>query len=91
MIDSADNVTHSLPVTGPMRLNFSTDQPDAARLFVADLTQDLLGDWVVTQTWSATAQARGGNRITVVSDQEAGFKLIQKIANKKEKGGYQLL
>jgi len=28
MIDSADNVTHMLPVTGPLRLNFFTDQPD---------------------------------------------------------------
>ena len=91
MIDSADNVTHMLPVTGPLRLNFFTDQPELARLFVADLTQDLLGDWIVTQCWTGKPQARGGGRVTVVNDQEAGFKLIQKIAQKKEKGGYRLI
>jgi hypothetical protein len=91
MIDSADNVTHMLPVIGPMRLNFLTEQPDASRLFVADLTQDLLGDWIVTQLWSGKPQARGGGRTTVMSDQEAGFKLIQKIAQKKQKSGYRLL
>eukprot|EP01037_Dinobryon_pediforme_P021754 gene21754-22713_t len=72
MIDSADNVTHMLPVTGPMRLQFATDATDAAPLFVAELTQDLLGDWVVTQLWSGKPQARGGGRVTVVSDQDAG-------------------
>ncbi|WP_034296196.1 WGR domain-containing protein [Herbaspirillum sp. RV1423] len=91
MIDSADNVTHMLPVTGPMRLNFFTEQPDAARIFIADLTQDLLGDWIVTQSWTGKPQARGGGRVTVVSDQEAGFKMIQKIAQKKEKSGYRLI
>jgi len=91
MIDSADNVTHMLPVTGPMRLNFHTDQPDTARLFVADLTQDLLGDWIVTLSWTGKPQARGGGRVTVVNDQEAGFKMIQKIAQKKEKSGYRLI
>jgi hypothetical protein len=91
MIDSADNVTHMLPVTGPMRLNFFNSQPESARLFVADLQQDLLGDWIVTQCWSGKPQARGGGRVTVVNDQEAGFKMIQKIAQKKEKGGYRLI
>ncbi len=90
MIDSTDNVTHMLPVTGPLRLQFETDQPDAARVFVADLQQDLLGDWILTQLWSGKPQARGGGRRSVVSDQEAGFRLIQKIALKKEKSGYRL-
>jgi len=91
MIDSADNVTHMLPVTGPMRLQFATDATDAAPLFVAELTQDLLGDWVVTQLWSGKPQARGGGRVTVVSDQDAGFKMLQNIAQKKEKSGYRLI
>lgn len=84
MIDIADNVTHMLPVTGPMRLRFSDDA-------CADLTQDLLGDWIVTQTWIGKPQARGGGRVTMVSDQDAGFQLLQKIAKKKEKSGYRLI
>lgn len=91
MIDSADNVTHMLPVTGPMRLNFFTEKADAARLFSADLKQDLLGDWIVTLSWTGKPQARGGGRVTVVSDQDAGFKMIQKIAQRKEKSGYRLV
>ena len=91
MIDSADNVTHMLPVTGPMRLNFASDAPDAAPVFVVELLQDLLGDWLVTHSWSGKPQVRGGGRVTVVSDQDAGFQLLQKIAKKKEKSGYRLL
>jgi len=91
MIDSADNLTHMLPVTGPMRLNFASDAPDVADQFVAELSQDLLGDWIVTQFWSGKPQARGGGRVTVVSDQDAGFLLLQKIAQKKEKSGYRLI
>ena len=74
-----------------MRLQFATDATDAAPLFVAELTQDLLGDWVVTQLWSGKPQARGGGRVTVVSDQDAGFKMLQNIAQKKEKSGYRLI
>lgn len=90
MIDSSDNVTHMLPVTGPLHLHFLSDDPEESRVFVADLTQDLLGDWVVTQLWSGKPQMRGGGRVTVVSDQEAGFALIKKITKKKEKSGYRL-
>ena len=91
MIDSADNVTHMLPVTAAMRLCFASDEADGVHIFVAELMQDLLGDWVVTQTWNGKPQARGGGRVTVVSDQDAGFELLQKIAKKKGKNGYRLL
>lgn len=91
MIDSADNLTHMLPVSGPLRLQFLSEQAGAARMFVADLAQDLLGDWIVTLTWSGKTPLRGGGRVTVVSDQEAGFALLQKIARKKEKSGYRLM
>lgn len=90
MIDSADNFTHMLPVNGPLRLRFLSDDAGKAREFVADLAQDLLGDWIVTLSWSGRPQLRGGGRVTVVSDQEAGFSLLQKIARKKEKSGYRL-
>ena len=91
MIDSADTVTHMLPVTGPLRLQFAAEASDAAQLFIAELSQDLLGDWVVTQSWSGKPQARGGGRVTVVSDHDAGFQMLQKIAQKKEKSGYRLI
>ena len=91
MIDTADNVTHTLPVTEPMCLHLHSDLPDNAPLFTADLKQDLLGDWIVTQSWGGKTDTPGGGRITVVSDQEAGFKMLQKIVQKKQKTGYRLI
>lgn len=90
MIDSADNVTHMLPVNGPMRLCFTREQDDVTSNFVAELVQDLLGDWIVRQSWSGKPQAKGGGRETLVNDQDAGFKLLQQITKKKEKNGYRL-
>jgi len=90
MIDSADNVTHMLPVNGPMRLCFTSEREDVVSDFVAELVQDLLGDWIVRQSWTGKPQANGGGRVTVVSDQDAGFRLLQQITQKKEKNGYRL-
>ncbi|NUU03555.1 WGR domain-containing protein [Herbaspirillum robiniae] len=84
MIDSADNATHSLPVTGATRLHFS-DQ--ARTTFTVDLGQDLLGDWILTQTWGGSRQRGGGKRL-VVDGHEAGLQMLQKIAEKKERSGY---
>ena len=49
MIDSADHVTHALPVTVATRLHFTDGKTRA--IFTVDLVQDLLGDWVLTQAW----------------------------------------
>ncbi|MBP0600403.1 hypothetical protein J8I26_19995 [Herbaspirillum sp. LeCh32-8] len=84
MIDSADNATHPLPVTEATRLHFS----DSARsTFTVDLGQDLLGDWVLTQTWNASQQRGGGKRI-VVDGHEAGLVMLEKIARQKERSGF---
>lgn len=85
MIDSADNATHPLPVTEATRLHFSDD---ARSTFTVDLGQDLLGDWILTQTWNAAQKPRGGGRRLVVDGQEAGLVMLQKIARKKERNGY---
>ncbi|MFL9924193.1 hypothetical protein PQR62_07955 [Herbaspirillum lusitanum] len=85
MIDSADNATHSLPVTGPTRLHFSEGLRNT---FTVDLGQDLLGDWIITQSWSGLLQQRGGGKRLVVGDHETGLRMLQKIAQKKEKIGY---
>ncbi|MCA1326183.1 hypothetical protein [Herbaspirillum sp. alder98] len=85
MIDSADNATHSLPVTGATRLRFT----DATRnIFTIDLGQDLLGDWVVTLTWSGNAMQRGGGKRLLVNDQEAGLQVLQQIAQAKQRSGF---
>lgn len=84
MIDSADNATHPLPVTCGMRLHFT----DATRsLFTVDLGQDLLGDWVLTLSWSGGPLPGGGKRM-VVDGHEAGLQMLQKIARQKERSGF---
>jgi len=87
MIDSCDEATQPLPVTGPMRLHFASD----ARVYAAELIRDLLGDWVVTQAWGGKFSHRGGGRTVLVADEEAGFRLLQKIVKRREKRGYRLL
>lgn len=85
MIDSADNATHSLPVTEATRLHFSDN---ARGTFTVDLGQDLLGDWILTQTWGGSQMQRGGGKRMVVDGHEAGLQMLQKIAQKKERNGY---
>jgi hypothetical protein len=86
MIDSADHVTHALPVTVAMRLHFSDGKSRA--IFTVDLVQDLLGDWVLTQAWDG-GEMRSAARRTVVAGHEAGLLMLQKIARHKERLGYQ--
>lgn len=87
MIDSTDTVTRMLPVNGPMRLHFCS----GADSFAAELGQDLLGDWIVTQIWTGKPNARGGGKTTLVASLEAGFLLMQSIAEQYQQRGYRLL
>lgn len=85
MIDSADNATHPLPVTGATRVHFSHG---SRQVYTLDLRQDLLGDWVLTQTWSDTQSQRGGGKKIVVDGHEAGLAMLQKLAKLKERSGF---
>jgi len=85
MIDSTDHVTHDLPVTGATCLHFIHSLRGS---FILDLRQDLLGDWVVTQSWSGNCVERGGGKRVMVEGQEAGLRMLRQLAEQKERGGY---
>jgi len=85
MIDSADHVTHALPVAVATRLHFSDGKSRA--IFTVDLVQDLLGDWVLTQAWDG-AEGRSAVRRVVVEGHEQGLQMLQKIARHKERLGF---
>lgn len=88
MIDPADKVTTSLPVTtdSPIRLRFAFE----GRSYLVALEQDLLNDWVVVQSWDGKPSARGGGKISVVGDREAGLALLQQISRRRLQQGYAL-
>ena len=58
------------------------------RYYKIILTRDLLGDLVVMCFWGGKENSRGGCRSVMVSDVEAGEKLIQDIIKKRRKRGY---
>jgi hypothetical protein len=87
MIDHSDNVTRPLPmpITAALRLNFAT----ANRLYCVELSQDLLGDWMVTRSWKDKIHGRVGRKQTMVENQGIGLALLDTVARKQAKLGYQ--
>lgn len=86
MIDQADTVTQPLPmpITSALRLNFAT----AKRLYYVELSQDLLGDWMVTRAWKDKTDGRTGRKQTMVENQAVGLALLEAVARKQAKLGY---
>jgi hypothetical protein len=85
MIDPADTVTKPLPQ--PTRLRFASN----GRIYSAILTQDLLEDWTVIQSWGGKHNQRGGGQITHVPTFEAGVAMLQAIAKRREKHRYRVI
>jgi hypothetical protein len=86
MIDQSDSVTRPLPmpITVALRLNFAT----ARRLYSIELSQDLLGDWMVTRSWKDKVHGRVGRKQTMVENQAIGLALLDTVAKKQAKLGY---
>ena len=75
MIDPADHVTQPLPVPAPMALRLDTP----TRLLQAELVQDLLGNWMLIQTWISRQGGRNGRKVTLVDTHEAGLALLHTV------------
>jgi hypothetical protein len=89
MIDPTDSVTHTLPVTipCPTRINYKS----STTLYSAVLAADLFGQWTVTRTWGGKENLRDGGKVEFAESFEAGLALLQAIAKKWEKLGYQAI
>lgn len=75
MIDPADHVTQPLPVPAPMALRMDTP----TRSLQAELVQDLLGSWMVIQSWIGKHGGRSGRKITLVDTHDAGLALLHQL------------
>lgn len=62
-----------------------------ARVYRAELGQDLLDDWTVMLTWSGKGSKRGGFQVKFVSDADAGIQLLRTVIKTRELRGYKLL
>lgn len=82
MTDPEDFVT--MPLPQPMRLRFASN----GRFYTAALTQDLLEDWTVVQSWSGTDRRPGGGKVTLVASFDAGVALLDTIARFRTRQGY---
>ena len=82
MTDPEDFVT--MPLPQPMRLRFASN----GRFYTAVLTQDLLEDWTVVQSWGGTDRQPGGGKVTPVASFDAGVALLDVIARSRARQGY---
>lgn len=84
MIDPTDAVTRSIP--HPVRLDFTSEN----RTYSVALDRDLFDQWSVTRSWAGRQTNLRGRRITHVDSFEAGMAMLQTIARRREKSGYQI-
>jgi hypothetical protein len=80
MIDPADQVTQPLPVPAPMALRMDTP----AKLIQAELLQDLVGCWMVIQSWAGKNGGRNGRKVTMVDSHEAGLALLDRLVKRHQ-------
>jgi hypothetical protein len=62
-----------------------------SRIYTAVLTQDLLEDWTVIQSWGGKHNQRGGGKVTQVPTFEDGIDMLRAITKVREKHGYRLI
>lgn len=75
MIDPADHVTQTLPMPAPLTLRLDTP----VKAIHAELVQDLVGCWMVIQSWVGKNGSRSGRKVTLVDSHEAGLALLRNL------------
>jgi hypothetical protein len=81
MTDPEDTATRPLPVTMPMRLVLHA----AHRIIHAELGQDLLGDWIVTHSWTGKANGKRSCKSILVANHEEGLAVLETLVRRHEK------
>lgn len=62
--------------------------PHNYRYYLADLVQDLLGDWTLLCAWGGYGTLRGNHSITGVASYADGLRKINALGAHREKRGY---
>lgn len=60
------------------------------RYYLADLVQDLFGDWVLVLCWGAIGSRRGQLRVIAVPSHDEGLVRLETIAKRRQQRGYRL-
>lgn len=81
MIDPADQVTQALPMPAPLTLRVDTP----AKAIQAELVQDLVGCWMVIQSWIGKNGARNGRKVILVDSHEAGLAVLRTLVQRHQK------
>jgi hypothetical protein len=58
------------------------------RYYVAHLTRDLLGHWILVRVWGSEDSAHGRMMQTIVADGKVGTLELQKITRRRAQRGY---
>lgn len=77
------NTTNTLDITRRWR----TDQ----RYYVAELTQDLFGVWLVKRSWGGLNNHRGSSKTTVAESYDHAQKLLADITKRRHTRQYALV
>lgn len=67
------------------RLYWQTDH----RYYIAELKQDLFGEWMVCRYWGSRTSARGNQQHLFASTYEHGLMLMQVTAKRRQARGYE--
>ena len=59
------------------------------RYYMAEVTQDLFGQWQLHRTWGSRTSARGGEQRLSVTSHEEAVQLLQVTAKRRAARGYQ--
>ena len=62
--------------------------PHKQRFYRVDLFRDLLGDWILAQSWGSTHSRLGGQRMMRVPSFEGGLDRLQLIDRRRLQRGY---
>lgn len=61
----------------------------AQRYYIAELTQDLFGQWLVCRTWGSRTSARGNQKFLPTASYEHALRLLHTTNQRRKARGYQ--
>ena len=76
-----------MPTYSPDRWQRHHWQTDS-RYYMAEVTQDLFGQWQLHRTWGSRTSARGGEQRLPVAEYEEALRLLQRTGRRRKQHGY---
>lgn len=67
------------------RCHWQTDR----RYYMAEVTQDLFGQWLLHRRWGSRTSARGGEQRMIAASYDEALHLLQVTAKRRKRRGYE--